>query len=96
MKAISTQTGRTYDTWDDLVAAEAAGYAVVVMMQRPSQRSGRTQSYSRVTGPFPDKRKAMNKAVAVRKEFKRWVHRDPQVRLLGVSVQPIWTDLSFD
>lgn len=96
MKATSTRTRRTYDSWEDLVAAEAAGYSVVVMMQSSSARSGRTQSYARVIGPFPDKRRARNRTAAVRRSFRRDADRRPRVRLLGVSVEPIWTDLRFD
>ncbi|UKA48176.1 hypothetical protein LFT48_11910 [Arthrobacter sp. FW305-123] len=39
MKAYSTQTERTYDSWEDLVVEEANGYGVVVMMQAESLKS---------------------------------------------------------
>ncbi|MDO4254360.1 MAG: hypothetical protein Q4C81_04320 [Kocuria sp.] len=97
MKAHSTQTDRTYDSWDDLVSEEANGYSVVVMMQSTSAKSGRTQSYARVIGPFADKQKARSKAAAARRAWKRKRDRYPSsVQLLSVSVEPIWDDLRFD
>lgn len=95
MKAYSTQTERTYDSWEDLVAEEANGYGVVVMMQAESLKSGRPQTYSRLIGPFTDQKKARNKAAAVRRAWKRAKDRDPRIQLLGVSVEPIWPDLRF-
>jgi hypothetical protein len=96
MKANSTQTDITYDSWDDLVAAEANGYSVLVMMQRTSATSSRTQSYARVIGPFSDKQKARIRAAAVRRAWRRSSSDNPEVVLLGVSVEPIWSDVRFD
>lgn len=96
MKAYNTQTERTYDSWENLVAEEANGYSVVIMMQNTSAKSGRTQRYSRVTGPFADKQKARNKAAAARRAWKRISSRYPRIELLGVAVEPIWPDLRFD
>lgn len=94
MKAHSTN--RTYESWDDLVTAEANGYSVVVMMQRTSAKSGRTQHYSRVFGPFPDRKAARNRAAAARRRWKHAQDRYPDAQLLGVSVECIWADLRFD
>lgn len=95
MKAHSTQTKRTYDSWDDLIAEEANWFAVVIMMQSTSTKSGKTQNYSRVIGPFPDKQKARNKAAAVRRAWKRSPDHYQRPELLGVSIEPIWSDLDF-
>lgn len=38
MKAYSTQTERTYDSWEDLVAEEANGYGVVVLGRSTTKR----------------------------------------------------------
>ncbi|MFF1880242.1 hypothetical protein ACFVVC_02070 [Pseudarthrobacter sp. NPDC058196] len=95
MKAYSTQAGRTYDSWEDLVAEEATGYGVVVMMQAESLKSGKTQTYSRLIGPFADQKKARNKAAAVRRAWKHTKDRDPRIQLLSVAVEPIWPDLRF-
>ncbi|WOC59117.1 hypothetical protein RI444_11190 [Paenarthrobacter sp. AT5] len=95
MKAYSTQTERTHDSWEDLVAEEANGYGVVVMMQAESLKSASPQTYSRLIGPFDDQKKARNKAAAVRRAWKRAKDRDPRIQLLGVSVEPIWPDLRF-
>lgn len=95
MKAYSTQTERTYDSWEDLVSEEANGYGVVVMMQAESLKSGRTQAYSRLIGPFDDQKTARNKAAAVRRAWKLNKNHNPRIQLLGVSVEPIWPDLRF-
>jgi hypothetical protein len=94
--AYSPDADTRYDSWDDLVDAEANGWAVVVMMRETSLRSGRDRYYSRAVGPFADKRLALNKASSLRARWRRETHQNllPDNReLLSVNVEPLWKEL---
>jgi hypothetical protein len=62
IEAYSPDTGRTYKTWDALVAAEANGYVVLGM----SEREG-TEPI--VIGPFKTKAEALKQRVLL---YARW------------------------
>ncbi|MGE5612716.1 MAG: hypothetical protein ACM3UO_00375 [Bacillota bacterium] len=86
-------TSSGYDNWDELVAAEANGWCVVVMMSRRAKKSGREQFFARVIGPFDTKREAHNQAQAVRREWRKASARheiEPGTHLLSVGVEPAW------
>lgn len=92
----SPKTGTWYDSWDDLVEAEANGWTVVVMLRETSLRSGRHRYYSRAVGPFADKRLAQNKARSLRARWRRETRQNllPDNReLLSVNVEPLWKAL---
>jgi hypothetical protein len=94
--AYSPDTGTRYDSWDDLVAAEANGWAVVIMMRETSLKSGRARYYSRAVGPFAVKRLAQNKASSLRARWRRETRERllPSNReLLSVNVEPLWNEI---
>lgn len=64
-KAYSTRTGKTYETWDELIAAEAEGHVVVAIIT-----SGKKQ-WPAVFGVFKDRRDAVNKRARLRREWKQ-------------------------
>lgn len=66
--AYSVETGKTYPTWDDLVAAEGNGYVVIVTHnQFPAPA---------VYGPFPTKREATNAKLRAKTKLKREYNLD--------------------
>lgn len=94
--AYSTKTSTCYDSWEDLLEAEANGWAVVVMMRQTSRRSGRARYYSRTVGPFTDKRLAQNKASSLRARWRRETRQSlprNNRELLSVNVEPLWKEL---
>lgn len=76
-----------YDTWDDLLAAEANGFAVAIILRRPDFDN----TFVRLVGPFNTRREARNKAAVMRKRVREW--STPAVVLVGVHVEPLWKDL---
>lgn len=89
MKAHSSTTDRTYDSWDDLVAAEANGYVVVVLLRESHTQLKRI--YARVVGPYTDQKRARNKASTLRKKYRRHAKVETHLpELLGVYVEPAW------
>lgn len=94
--AYSPDTGTRYESWDDLVNAEANGWTVIVMLRETSLRSGRHRYYSRAVGPFAAKRLALNKASSLRARWRREKRQNllPDNReLLSVNVEPLWKEL---
>lgn len=88
--AYSPSTDTEYPSWDDLVAAEANGYAVVAIVTRPD-----SAPYARTTGPFRDQKTARAQAARLR---RRW-NSAPGVGFLygsrlSVRVEPLWKDLA--
>lgn len=77
-----------YETWDELVAAEANGYIAVAIMQERGRR--RTTVYAYAVGPFDTHRKARNAAASLRRKAKREDSDHPSYSLLAVNVRPLW------
>lgn len=67
MKAYSARTKTTYDSWDALVAAEADGYAVIIV---GTVASGKVE-FANIYGKRPTQAKARNLASTARKQAKR-------------------------
>lgn len=96
MEAYSVDTNTTYESWDDLIKAEADGYVIVAVFER-TLKSGDLQSVARVHGRYHTDKKARSAAAYRRKWWKKQL-REPgyeNVRLLGVHVEPIWTKWSW-
>lgn len=98
MRAHSTRTGKSYDSWDDLVDVKASGYSVVSILQHTNADTGRIASFARVVGPFSDKAEARKKAASLRRQWRRLLVADNEthVMLLSVSVEPIWSELDLN
>lgn len=64
ISAYSENTGKTYDNWDALVAAEANGYVVVLT-------STRTDTVPWVVGPYVSKQEATKARVRLRRRAQK-------------------------
>jgi hypothetical protein len=93
MRAHSSVTNQTYPCWDDLVAAESNGYAVVVMLRTTSYPPGKTQLLARATRPFEDKKTARTRAASLRRRVARAREDHPLTDVVHVLVEPLWPDL---
>lgn len=90
--AHSNRADTTYPSWEDLLAAEANGFAVVSILETTSQK-GRTRTFVRTVGPFADRKKAQNKAAALRRRWKKLLADRQDPVLLRVVVEPLWDEL---
>ena len=93
MEVYSERTGKTYASWDDLVASEASGYVVVGVLAKTGKKSGKLNVYPRVTGPYETRKKALSAAAYRRRCWKKRLAGNPEVSLLGVHVEPVWERL---
>lgn len=94
MEAYSARTDTTYESWDDLIEAEADGYVVVSVFERTS-KSGRTRPIARVLGRYTTRERAQTVAAYRRRGWNKLL-REPgyeNVRLLGVLIEPIWKEM---
>lgn len=89
------EKSRSYDSYTDLVAAEANGFAVAVMLSRYNPTNGRRTYFVRTGGPYADKVEAGNAARRIRGQVKTAIRNDPHLRLHGIHVEPLWKDLNF-
>jgi len=81
--AYSPTTDTHYDSWDDLVAAEANGYVVTAVLRRGKQ----TWTWS--VGPFDARRLAVNAKRRLRTRHRR----APQgTELVTITIRPLWKD----
>ena len=78
-----------YDTWEELLEAEANGFAVAIILRKPDFDN----TFVRLVGPFATHREARNKSAVLRKRVRNWIGVNPAVVLVGVHVQPLWKDL---
>ncbi|MGW0881333.1 hypothetical protein [Streptomyces sp. NPDC002671] len=95
MQAYSNTTRQTYPSWEKLLAAEASGFAVVILMRQSKPKTGKTRTFTRTVGPFADQKKARSKAAALRRRFARAIEESPgtDIELISVRVEPLWNDL---
>lgn len=99
---MSATTEAPYTSVSELEAAEANGYAVVVIMQRVTPSTGEATTFARTTGPFVYKESAHSKASRLRRQFREAIAREavgaapgsPQTFLISVSVEPLWKELN--
>ncbi len=96
MQTHSTTTGRMYDSWEELVADEANGFAVVSILQRVSAK-GKTQTFARTTGPFRTQEQAKREAAKLRRQWKKLIEAvsPATTELLAVTVEPLWSKLDL-
>lgn len=81
MKAFSPETGKSYASFDELVAAEANGYVVVITSDRPN-------TGALVVGPFADKAEANTK----RARIVYRARRDEAPHKVHSSVRILWKE----
>lgn len=93
MQAYSSTTDQTYPSWDDLLAVEANGFAVVVIMRTSTLKTGKSRTFARVTGPFADRPAARTEAARKRRKFARVREDYPGTELVAVCVEPLWKSL---
>jgi hypothetical protein len=85
MKAYSDTTNTAYDSWDDLVAAEANGYTMTAII------SNGKKTWPYVHGPFATQEDARKEARRMRRKFQRdqrggrYVHQTYQF-----FIRPLW------
>lgn len=65
MRAYSPTTGKSYESWDALVEAEANGYVAVALL------TNQKQSWPWVEGPYDTKHEANNARNRMRNRFKK-------------------------
>jgi hypothetical protein len=87
MKAYSSGSGKEYDSWEDLVAAEANGYVAVAIITHGKM------TWPWVVGPFPDKAAAQRGRVRLRRKMNRERGDDPSYQF-SLFVRPVWKDES--
>lgn len=85
MQAFSETTGRTYSSWDDLVAAEANGYVAVAILTRGAS------TWPWVLGPFPTKVEANRARARLRTRIRREAEYRPTASY-SLFVRPAWKD----
>lgn len=93
MQAYSSTTDQSYPSWDDLLAVEANGFAVVVIMRTSNHRKGKPRIFTRATGPFADRQTARTEAARKRRQFARVREDYPGTELVTISVEPLWKQL---
>lgn len=89
MRAYSSNTGVSYDSWDDLVAAEANGYLViaVITQQKPGKKA---KSWPYVVGPFATKAEAERVRTNTRNRWRREREWRYQHQTYRFYVRPAW------
>ena len=85
MEAYSQDSGKTYPSWDDLVAAESNGWVVVAII------SNRKTTWPWVSGPYQTKREAYNACARLRTRMKK-EEADYPDHTYSLSVRPAWKD----
>lgn len=80
---------RFYETYEELLAAEANGFVAVVLLVD----TRRDYHFARVVGPYETRREAKNKTVSLRRLFKKPDAEYAHVHLLGTRVEPVWKDM---
>jgi hypothetical protein len=85
-EAYSVSTGKTYPSWDDLVAAEANGFVVTAVI------SDGSRTWTWTVGPFKDKSDANRARARLRTRLKREVAQGTN-RTFQLFVRPAWKDL---
>lgn len=80
---------RSYETYEELLEAEANGFVAVVLMVNTRN----DYHFARVVGPYETRREAKNKTVSLRRLFKKHDPEYAHVRLLGAHVEPVWKDM---
>jgi hypothetical protein len=84
--AYSESTNTHYDSWDDLVAAEANGYIVTAVLHRGKQ----TWTWS--IGPYDDQRLANNAKQRLKTRIKKERDSHPDTELVVITIRPLWKD----
>jgi hypothetical protein len=87
--AYSEDTQTRYDTWDDLVEAEANGWVVVAII-----KDGK-QEWPWIVGPFATKQEASNARVRARTKWNRegYRHEHSPNSTAKFFVRPAWKDI---
>ena len=86
MKAHSNESGRTYDSWEDLIAAEANGYVVVGINNAGHKRGPVPVVY----GPYPTKAEADRARIRLRRQLQQDESVNPNN--LSTWVRPLWKE----
>lgn len=91
MKATGRK-GKEYDSWEDLLAEETNGFAVIVLLR---ERAPKRMLFPAVFGPFPTKEEADKAARRVRAKYRR-EDRAGAVSsdLVSVHVKPSWKEIN--
>lgn len=85
MQAYSSETGKHYDSWDELVAAESNGWLTIALISSPKE------TWPYVTGPYDTKEQARNAQSRIRNKIKK-EQRDHPDYGFSVYVRPAWKD----
>ena len=85
MRCYSEPTGKSYDTIEELEAAEANGFVVVGVSDRENERPW-------CVGPFDTKVEARKVAVKMRRKIKRLDQDKPPAKT-KVTVRHLWKEI---
>lgn len=83
--AYSDDTNTSYESWDDLIAAEANGWAVIAIGQKQCKVQLRTVAAT--YGPYESQAEAKAMAAKIRKALKKNPSDYP---VATVTISPIW------
>ena len=87
--AYSYETRKSYNSWDDLVKAEASGYTVVsILRELKSQKP-----FARVMGIYGTQKEAKKEANLLRRRWNHIIAKQSSTELLRVTVEPIWHNI---
>lgn len=91
MLEVWDQSGHRFDSWDDLVEAQANGWVATAILR---ERAKRESLFTWTVGPFPSKREATNAGQRIRANFRRQEKNHTAMSsLVAVTVKPAWKDL---
>lgn len=85
MSAYSNDSKKSYDSWDDLVAAEANGVVVTVIN---TDEKGRRWTVS--FGPYADKKEAVNAKSRIKTKFRQEQRENPRDIKQAYFIRPLW------
>jgi hypothetical protein len=90
MEAYSELTETRYDSFDDLLAAEAAGWTVVVVIKATSAK-GNERVWPYVMGPFDTKDEARKARTRLKYRYKKEEWKHPRQKAF-FFLEPVWKD----
>lgn len=82
----SDDTDTSYESWEDLVAAEANGWAVIAVSQKQCKKQLRTAAAA--YGPYESQEEAKAMAAKIRRELKK--DTSSGYTIATTTISPIW------
>lgn len=83
--AYSPTTDTHYDSWLDLVNAEANGWVATVILSR-----GPRKTWSWSVGPFDTKEEAEKQRAWMRRDSVKAAREDKALAVITTTVRPLW------